>query len=354
MKGRLALVAAALAACTFAPDLSRFPPCGEDGSCPAGSTCLMAERLCVRDCEGEGDCSAPAEDGGADAGMDGGADAGMDAGVDAGPPLVLVEAPLDAGVEARPYSHQFTAEGGRPPYSFTAAQLPAGFSISDGGLLAAANAGAAGSHDLQVEVRDDAGNQDSRSFPLQIRPLLRMAGPPILARGFQGVAYSGTVSATGGTPRPPQPQTYTFGLDGGDTLPGLQLGPQGELTGTPTQSGTFQFGVVVSDGQGQVSARQLQLTVDLLATFVGITTEALPDARANWPYSYRLRKNGGGANVTWSVTGGSFPPGIGLDTSTGEISGTTVVPGLYNVTVRVTDGGLFNATASFPLKVESD
>ncbi len=52
MRWALAALAALLLgiACSFAPDLSRFPPCGEGGVCAAGSTCLVSEARCIPDC----------------------------------------------------------------------------------------------------------------------------------------------------------------------------------------------------------------------------------------------------------------------------------------------------------------
>ena len=47
--------------------------------------------------------------------------------------------------------------------------------------------------------------------------------------------------------------------------------------------------------------------------------------------------SGGTAPYVWSVTAGSLPPGLTLNTSTGVVSGTPTTTGSYPATVRVTD-----------------
>ena len=64
--------------------------------------------------------------------------------------------------------------------------------------------------------------------------------PAALPNGSQAVAYSQTVTASGGT------GPYTFVVTAGALPTGLSLSSQGYLFGTPTQSGNFQFTVVAT------------------------------------------------------------------------------------------------------------
>jgi hypothetical protein len=67
--------------------------------------------------------------------------------------------------------------------------------------------------------------------------------PNTLPHGKVGVAYSATLTATGGLGAP-----YEFSLASGSALPpGLTLDSSGAISGAPTQAGTFTFTVSVDD-----------------------------------------------------------------------------------------------------------
>lgn len=75
-----------------------------------------------------------------------------------------------------------------------------------------------------------------------------------LPNGQVGVSYSGSLTATGGTP------PYTWAATG---LPsGLTVG-SGTVSGTPTASGTFSVAVTVTDTAGAVAHASYSMTIDL-------------------------------------------------------------------------------------------
>jgi len=67
------------------------------------------------------------------------------------------------------------------------------------------------------------------------------------------------------------------------------------------------------------------------------TTSLLPAATYGTPYSRQIQISGGLAPITYSIIGGSLPPGLGLNSSTGVISGTPTSSGNYSFTVRAED-----------------
>lgn len=74
----------------------------------------------------------------------------------------------------------------------------------------------------------------------------------------------------------------------------------------------------------------------------------VPTAEIGVPYSGFVVASGGVAPYTFALFSGSLPPGLSLNTSTGEISGTPTTAGSYSWTVRVTDslGQIFDIACS--------
>jgi len=69
-----------------------------------------------------------------------------------------------------------------------------------------------------------------------------------------------------------------------------------------------------------------------------------PGAFLGVPYNSGLVASGGFPPYTFSITGGSLPPGLTLNTSTGAITGTPNNTGVFTFTAMVTDsaGGSFS------------
>lgn len=349
------LVLLCVAACTFAPDLSRYAACDAQGGCPSGSTCLAAEARCVPDCGEAETCGAvdpmPGADGG-DAGLDAGVEANGDAGTgtdagavdDAGAdggevvaPLSLDPYALVPGHEGAEYSSRLLARGGRPPYRFTAmATLPAGFTMNGEGYVTGTPV-EPGNFFLSVTVEDQSTppQQASGSIRLQVRTRLWLAGPGTLAAAPTGGAYAEQVSAVGGTP------PYHFTVVEGVLPVGLQLADNGAVTGTSTQAGEVDFTVKVTDSASppRESTRELSMsTVAPGGLALTMMTKSLPDGRVRSRYDYTLRLSGGTGPYTWGIKSGSaLPPGLSLDTSTGLLSGTPTEPGEYDVHITLSD-----------------
>jgi hypothetical protein len=68
-----------------------------------------------------------------------------------------------------------------------------------------------------------------------------------------------------------------------------------------------------------------------------ITTTSLPNGAVDTAYSATLQASGGAGTLHWSVTVGTLPSGLSLNSSTGAISGTPSATGTSTFTVNVTD-----------------
>jgi alpha-tubulin suppressor-like RCC1 family protein len=128
----------------------------------------------------------------------------------------------------------------------------------------------------------------------------------------------------------------------------------GGLSGTPTADGTsnltFSF---TPTAPGSVASKGLSLTVlpEPPPPAPEITTTHLADGYAGQAYSQTLTTDDPGPG-TWTQTGA--PAGFAIDGTTGELSGTSAVPGDYAVVIKFTRtaDGLFDEE-TFDLRLDT-
>jgi Putative Ig domain/SdrD B-like domain len=134
----------------------------------------------------------------------------------------------------------------------------------------------------------------------------------------------------GGTPG------YVFQTTG--TLPPgllwIQTSPTtAVLTGVATMPGNFFFTVQVTDALGCPASGGYAARV---CPKIDIQPATLPAMELGVPYSVQLTAGGGVAPYQWAALS-LLPPGLGLNATTGLLSGTPVLPGTFTFTVQVTD-----------------
>jgi hypothetical protein len=83
-----------------------------------------------------------------------------------------------------------------------------------------------------------------------------------------------------------------------------------------------------------------------------ITSSSVALGTIGTPYSQSLSASGGTPPYTWSITGGSLPPGLTLNTS-GAIVGIPTAAGTYTLTIVVTDSLKVAASASVQIAIAS-
>jgi len=144
--------------------------------------------------------------------------------------------------------------------------------------------------------------------------------------------------------------TFSWSILAGSFPPGLNGNPYtGEIYGTPTATGTYDFTVQVIDGNGLTAEQAFSLTIN--GGVLQVTTAALSAGTTNVPYnSQQLTAGGGLPPYTWSLASGTLPSGLSLSTG-GLISGTPTVAGTSNFVVKVTDSASATATQALSLTV---
>src|SRR5690606_8517576 len=178
-----------------------------------------------------------------------------------------------------------------------------------------------------------------------------IVAPPVLPAGTAGVAYSQTVSATGGT------APHTFALAAGALPPGLSLSAGGVLSGTPTAGGSFAFVVAASDSSpapGPYTGSQ-SYVLGIAAATVDLPAATLPDGTLGEAYSASLDPaSGGTAPYIYAISGGTLPAGMSLSAA-GVLGGTPTATGSFAFTVTATDSstgsGPYTGTRDYSLLV---
>ncbi|MEQ1645754.1 MAG: Ig domain-containing protein, partial [Pyrinomonadaceae bacterium] len=84
-----------------------------------------------------------------------------------------------------------------------------------------------------------------------------------------------------------------------------------------------------------------------------IMTSSLPNAIRLRYYNQTLQALGGSGNYVWSITLGTLPPGLWLDTATGVVRGRARLKGTWNFTLTVQDSQNVHATASRAFSMSS-
>lgn len=250
--------------------------------------------------------------------------------------------PLPAAIAGEPYSHQFTAGGGVPPYSWSLLSAPAGMTISSGGLLSGTPA-APGTFAFFVRVNDSAGGSDQLPCDLAVLPSVTITTTS-LPQARPGQPYNATLAASGGA------GNYAWILAAGALPPGLALSPSGVISGTASGSGSYDFIAKVTDSSGGYSF--WPFTIRFGESLSIDTASELPPASVGVPYAQTLAASGGSAPYQWTVTGGALPPGLTLSQQ-GLLSGTPSASGTYGFQVQVADQTGATATKVFGLIVSA-
>jgi hypothetical protein len=97
--------------------------------------------------------------------------------------------------------------------------------------------------------------------------------------------------------------------------------------------------------------RPLPFLINFAYGFAVTPPGGLPDGRVGVPYSASVAASGGNGNYRYIVSAGSLPAGLGLDPTTGMISGTPTAPGDPSFTIQVADSSAPPAGGAFPAKI---
>jgi hypothetical protein len=192
-----------------------------------------------------------------------------------------------------------------------------------------------------------SGNNATTNFVVQSCGGISIATP--LPSGEVGVYYDQFLQASSCNP----PFTW-LNLSG--SLP-QNVGwnqSAGEISGTPTNAGTFNLMVEVKDSNGATTNQAVSWTI---VAPVQINTSSLPNDNYSAPYSQQLLATNGQAPYSWSLAAGSAGLPLNMSLSpTGLISGSPTNSGVFGFTVLVTDnlGGMNQQALSLTVLPETE
>ena len=196
-------------------------------------------------------------------------------------------------------------------------------------------------------MTDSEGTAVVKSFDIVVNEALTILtiSPLPAARVLE--PYSGTFLATGGVP------PYTWAIVGGAFPSGLNFDTQtGTISGSLFEPGTSVFTVRVTDSMGAMFDKQFSLPISRGPPPIIITEASLPQAAVGEAYMTRLDAEQGVQPYSWSILGGTLPPGLTLDSTSGEITGMPNLPGEFGMTVLVEDGAGETGLKEFLLQVD--
>jgi hypothetical protein len=259
---------------------------------------------------------------------------------------------LPSAVEGQPYQGASPATFyGDGQNTWSAVGLPPGLSMAPDSGLITGTPTAPGSYDVTLTVtqQDMVTTDTVTNVRLEVLPV----GAPVIIKpengfwlpdGYEGISYSYTCEATGGS------GAFTWSVDILNPLPaGLSIDPAtGLISGFPGAgtTGAYMVDVTVDDGVWTDTA-----TVNFWINSSGVVSITAPPDLGDLPIAYEgdpyggysPAATGGTGRYTWSAVG--LPAGLSIDPATGFISGSAGVgtggdplPTNYTVTITVDDG----------------
>ncbi|HEL2978818.1 TPA: putative Ig domain-containing protein [Stenotrophomonas maltophilia] len=240
-----------------------------------------------------------------------------------------------SGTAGAPLNVPFSAGNGTAPYTFdiSAGALPNGVTLSPTGTLSGSPT-VSGLFTFSVRVTDSttgtgAPFRRTQNYVLSIAAPTITVLPASLPPPLAGVAYSQTITASSG-----QPTTFTYAVSAGQVPVGLSLNAAtGELSGTPTQAGPYNFTVTATDGGGFTGSQAYSGAVG--APVLSLAPSTVAGTTAGTPYSTTFVASGGNPGYSYQLTG-TLPNGLSFSPA-GMLSGTPTQAGTFNFSVRASD-----------------
>ncbi|MDP9193280.1 MAG: putative Ig domain-containing protein [Acidobacteriota bacterium] len=249
-----------------------------------------------------------------------------------------------AGTASSAFSETFTQTGAIGSATFTTAStLPAGLTLATNGVLSGTPT-QTGSFPIVVTVTDSNGcTGTSATYTLVIACQTITVNNPANANGTAASPFSETFTATGAI------GATTFTLASGTLPAGLTLAPNGVISGTPTQTGSFGITVTATDAN-LCTGTSATYTIIIGCQTITVTNPANTAGTVSAAFSETFTQTGAIGTATFT-TASTLPAGLTLATN-GGLSGTPTEDGSFPIVVVVTDSnGCTGTSATYTLVI---
>jgi Putative Ig domain/Galactose oxidase, central domain len=273
-----------------------------------------------------------------------------------GPAQVVITASTPPnGTAGIPYPGMtFSATGGSGVYTWTdGGTLPAGLALSPAGQLSGTPMDA-GTYPVTITATDAANPSlhDAAVVSLHIddsQMVMQSASPPAGTVSYPYTpVYVGV--ASGGSP------PYAHSVTAGAVPPGLKVGSDGFLVGTPSAAGSFAFTVTATDAAPSPQSASAAVTVVISNPAPPVVSQTPPPpvgVNGSVYPGFGFTATGGYLPLAWKIKVGTLPHGLALGVD-GTLSGTPAGAGSFPITVMVTDGAPTPESDSHDFVIEVD
>ena len=256
------------------------------------------------------------------------------------PPTLLITSNNTAsGVVGTAFT--YAINGGNTATSFTASGLPPGLSVNSQTGYITGVPSAAGVFNSLITASD--GNA-TVSATIQFT----ITTKPVVASGTSIVTFTSSAGATGTVGKgfsynsSVQPSSGSTTVSASGLPPGLTISSFGAISGTPTVAGIYPvtLSATISSSPGSPMTGSAIVTIRILASVPApddvplITSSASGLGYAGSSFSYSIAATGNPGSFAAS----GLPAGLTVNATTGSITGTPTVAGVFGVTVMATNG----------------
>jgi len=209
------------------------------------------------------------------------------------PAITLTPSVLPDGYIGLAYNQTIIANGGTAPYTFaiTSGALPAGLTLDSNTGVISGTPTNAGSSPFTLTATDNNGCQGAQNYTINILDCTIVIDPPALPDGTVGIPYDQTITATGGV------APYIYSVSAGALPDGLTLNNStGQIVGTPTTEGLFQFTITAIDSAECSGNRAYIVNITLNSLFFDDFENGV--LATNWTYVKSI--------TSWNEFGGNL------------------------------------------------